>query len=209
MLAREMTCDAQSPVSEGGAKIEQLQALASNDLRRLCSRAYRQLGNAHDAEDAVQDAFLSACQHLSQFEGRGRLSTWFTTVVINSARMLLRRRRRRWVSFDPLFRSDDEQLSLWEMLPDCRPGPEEICRNGEIDNLLLRSIDQLSPALRKAASVYFVDGLNAAEAAQILGVSEGTFKSRVVRARAQLIRSVRSALGLPAREHVERSTDFE
>ena len=55
--------------------------------------AFRYLGNAADAEDAVQDALLSAHKHLGQFRGQARISTWLTAIVINSARMQLRKPR--------------------------------------------------------------------------------------------------------------------
>src|ERR1700735_5750864 len=56
--------------------------------------AFRYLGNAADAEDAVQEALLSAYKHVSQFRRQARISTWVTAIVINSARTQLRRRRR-------------------------------------------------------------------------------------------------------------------
>src|ERR1700680_1520443 len=52
--------------------------------------ALRRLRNIEDAEDAVQDALLSACKHIGQFEGRSQLSTWLTSIVTNTARMKLR-----------------------------------------------------------------------------------------------------------------------
>src|SRR5216684_5327910 len=52
--------------------------------------ALRRLRNVEDAEDAVQDALLSAYKHIGQFEGRARLSTWLTSIVTNTARMKLR-----------------------------------------------------------------------------------------------------------------------
>ena len=61
---------------------------------RFCRSAFRYLGNAADAEDAVQDALLSAYKHLSKFRGQARISTWLSAIVINSARMQLRRRSR-------------------------------------------------------------------------------------------------------------------
>jgi RNA polymerase sigma factor (sigma-70 family) len=61
---------------------------------RFCRSAFRYLGNAADAEDAVQDALLSAYKHLSEFRGQARISTWLSAIVINSARMQLRRRSR-------------------------------------------------------------------------------------------------------------------
>src|SRR3979490_3593375 len=63
-------------------------------LRSFYRNAYRHLGNAADAEDAVQDALLSAYKHLDQFRGQSQMSTWLTTIVINCARMHLRKRPR-------------------------------------------------------------------------------------------------------------------
>jgi DNA-directed RNA polymerase specialized sigma24 family protein len=65
---------------------------------RFCRSAFRYLGNAADAEDAVQDALLSAYKHLSEFRGQARISTWLSAIVIDSARMQLRRRQRRHVA---------------------------------------------------------------------------------------------------------------
>ena len=76
---------------------EELQELNSIFDRRLASFkriALRVLGNAADAEDAVQDAFLSAYKHLDQFKGQAQMSTWLTTIVVNKARMKVRQRSR-------------------------------------------------------------------------------------------------------------------
>lgn len=178
------------------AGADQLQSLASKDIRKFHHKAYSFLGNTHDAEDAVQDAFLSAYQHLSDFKGRSQLSTWFTTVVINSARMQLRRRRHSRMTVDQQVCTEDEVRVFFETFPDNRPGPEEICNRTELTKILRRSIDGLSPTLRTTARICFLDGLNAAQAAGVLGIPLGTVKAQMARARAQITRSVRKALGL-------------
>ena len=94
--------------------------------------AFRLLGNAADAEDAVQEALLAAYKHINQFRGQAQISTWLTTIVRNCALMQLRKRPRQ-IHF-PL----DEQLgdehprSLWEGLADERPSPEEEFRTSEL-----------------------------------------------------------------------------
>lgn len=178
------------------AGIDQLQSLASKDIRKFHRKAYGFLGNTHDAEDAVQEAFLCAYQHLSDFRGRSQLSTWFMSVVINSARMQLRRRRRSRMTVDQQVCTNDEVTGFFETFPDNRPGPEEICNRTEVTTILRRSIDGLSPTLRKTARICFLDGLNAAQAAGVLGIPLGTVKAQMARARAQITRSVRKTLGL-------------
>src|SRR5881275_1553334 len=72
--------------------VEELTNIFVDRWQSLYRIAMRQLENVADAEDAVQDAFLSAYKHLDQFKRQARMSTWVTTIVINSARMKLRRR---------------------------------------------------------------------------------------------------------------------
>src|ERR1700722_2746760 len=77
---------------EGAA--QQLEQILASGLPSLYRRAYRILGNAADAEDAVQDALLAAFTHLDQFRGQSQISTWLTTIALNCARLQLRRRLR-------------------------------------------------------------------------------------------------------------------
>jgi Sigma-70 region 2 len=72
----------------------QLQDAVSRYLPALYRRAYRYVEDPHDAEDAVQDALLSAYKHLDQFKGTAKMTTWLTTIVTNSALTQLRRRSR-------------------------------------------------------------------------------------------------------------------
>jgi RNA polymerase sigma-70 factor (ECF subfamily) len=150
------------------------------------------LGNASDAEDAVQDALLSAFQHLAQFRGQARLSTWLTKIVINSAMMHLRRRRASYVSLDE--ECGKESLALYERLPDCRPDPEEVCSRCEARDLLLCFSAQLSPTIRRAFQFRDLNGLTTAETARLLGVSAGAVKSQLARARLKLSRIVHGKL---------------
>jgi RNA polymerase sigma factor (sigma-70 family) len=73
-------------------RVQELTNVVASHSLRFRRIALRHLGNAADAEDAVQDALLAALTHVHQFKGRAKMSTWLTTIVINSARMKLRRR---------------------------------------------------------------------------------------------------------------------
>ncbi len=80
------------PISRCQGKAQKLADLITSHSPRFRRIALAHLGNPADAEDAVQDALLSALTHLDQFRGQAKMSTWLTTIVINSARMKLRRR---------------------------------------------------------------------------------------------------------------------
>jgi len=73
---------------------QQLQDVLSLRLSLFYRCAFRLLGNQADAEDAVQEALLSAYKHINQFKGQSQISTWFTTIVRNCALMQLRKRQR-------------------------------------------------------------------------------------------------------------------
>src|ERR1700676_917503 len=105
-----------------------------NDFESAISRyspvlfrvALRRLRNVEDAEDAVQDALLSAYKHIGQFEGRSQLSTWLTTIVSNVALMKLRRYSRyEMLSLDQEHENDATALAT--KLKDARPNPEKMC----------------------------------------------------------------------------------
>src|ERR1700704_5526001 len=110
-------------------RAQELDNAVSCNLPMFYKRALRFLGNRPDAEDAVQDALLSAYKHLGQFRGQAQLSTWLTTIVTNAARMQLRRRRGSHLSLDE--QQGEDGLTLSERLPDSRPDQEEVCFTAE------------------------------------------------------------------------------
>jgi RNA polymerase sigma-70 factor (ECF subfamily) len=168
-----------------GERAQELDNAVSRNLPMFYKRAFRFLGNRPDAEDAVQDALLSACKHLGQFRGQAQLSTWLTAIVTNAARMQLRRRRRgsHLTLEEP---KGEDGLTFSETLPDAKPGPEEVCFASEVHERVVSGISQLAPALRRAFQLRDIDGLTTKEAALVLGVPQGTLKAQLARARAQL-----------------------
>jgi RNA polymerase sigma-70 factor, ECF subfamily len=167
---------------------QEMQDVLSRCLPLFYRRAHWHLGNAADAEDAVQDALLSAYKHLDQFKGQAQMSTWLTAIVTNSARMQLRRRLRQvHLSLDDRF-EEDEGNPLAERLAHHGPSPEDECQNSELHGRLMQFVSQLSPPLREAFHLRALSGLTTSEAAHILGVPDGTVKARLARARAKLKR---------------------
>ena len=172
----------------------EMQRVLSRSLPTFYRRAYRCLGNAADAEDAVQDALLSSCRHLGQFKGQAQMSTWLTTIVTNSALTQLRRRSRQaHVSLDERF-GKEQEYCLSERLADCGPSPEDECIKSELHERLMQFVAELSPPFRKVLQLRDLDGLTTREAAHILGAADVTVKGRVSRARAKLRRLMRAAL---------------
>ncbi len=132
----------------------------------------------------MQDALLSALTHVDQFKGQAKMSTWLTTIVINSARMKL---RRRLTSVQlALDETDGQQDFLEDIVSDTRPGPEEAYRKREIAETLAHAISRLSPTLRTTFQLRDIDGLSIRETADLLGVPAGTIKARLARARVRL-----------------------
>ena|SRR5271157_3980958 len=193
MAATRTTFQQLEPEARQG-NTEKLEWLVMHEMPKFYRQAYRQLDNAHDAEDAVQDAVLSAYKNLSQFRGTAQLSTWFTAIVINAARMQ-RRRRRPVVSLDEQLSSSEDALTLLDTCEDYRPDPEEIYADSELRKLLAEGINRLSPASRRVMRLRYSDGMSAAEAAATLGVPVGTIKAQLSRARAKLAKLLRRELG--------------
>ena len=153
--------------------------------RPLFQTALRVLGNAEDAEDALQDGLLSAYRNLKRFEGRSQFSTWLTRIVINAA--LMRRRSaksRPAVSLDESPREDE--LPASERFADDGPNPEQVYAGTELREMINENLDELSPLLRTAFVLREVQGYSTGEAAKKLGVTENTLKARLWRARHQM-----------------------
>jgi RNA polymerase sigma-70 factor (ECF subfamily) len=159
--------------------------VASRHSAMLFRVALRKLRNVEDAEDAVQDALLSAYRHLDQFEGRSQLSSWLTRIVINAARMKLRSRpRQEAVSLDQS--PEKGGAALANELADARPNPESVCAQTEMEEKVRRALRHISPKLRIAFQLRELAGFSPQEAAEALGITPNTLKSRVSRARAAI-----------------------
>jgi RNA polymerase sigma-70 factor, ECF subfamily len=174
---------------------EELTAIFVDHWQSLYRIAMRWLENHADAEDAVQDAFLSAYTHLDQFKRQARMATWVTTIVINSARMKLRRRPRKvHVGFSDQSQDHDSEQVL-EMLRDRRPNPEEVSQRNELAERAVRFTILISPALRRTFQLRDVYGLSIRDTAKILGVPNGTVKAQSARARAKLKLLMQNSVG--------------
>ena len=174
------------------SKVQELIDVSTHHSARFRRIALGHLSNVADAEDAVQDALLSALTHVQQFKGQAKMSTWLTTIVINSARMKL---RRRLTSVQLALDETDGQQDLPEhIVSDTRPGPEEAYRQREIAETLAHATSRLSPTLRITFQLRDIDGLSIRETADLLGVPTGTVKARLARARVRLREMMRKSV---------------
>ena len=185
------------------SRVRELTDVITHHSARFRRIALGHLSNVADAEDAVQDALLSALTHVHQFRGQAKMSTWLTTIVINSARMKLRRRLTSVQS--TLDETDGQQdLPLENIVSDTRPDPEEAYREREIAVTLAQATSRLSPTLRTTFQLRDIHGLSIRETADLLGVPSGTIKARLARARVRL-REVMGKSIRRKRDRVHRS----
>ena len=144
--------------------------------------ALRRFGlDANEADEVAQEVFLRAWRGLARFEGRARFSTWLYRIAFNEAQRRLSRRPPPRVEADP--DRDDPVVSLPES-PDL--GPEARTLDHEFEQKLASALEQLAVEWRAAVVLRDIEGLSTREAAEIVGVGEAAFKSRLHRGRMQL-----------------------
>jgi RNA polymerase sigma-70 factor, ECF subfamily len=157
-------------------------------VRRHGRRVYRSLlaivGNAEETEDALQDAFLKAFQHLADFEGRSRFSTWLIRIAINTGLQRVRSRK----DFDSLDEEKEEfrprNIQAWS------DTPEEFYSREELRRLVEREVMKLPAKYRVALMLRDLEELSTEEAAAVLGLSVPGMKARVLRGRLMLRESM-------------------
>lgn len=172
-------------------------ALLEIIMRRYNQRLFRVVRSIvrddSQAEDIVQEAYVRAYEHLSQFEGRAKFSTWLTKIAIYEA--YARVRRFDYQNVDSISKLEGQNLDMKSNERD----PEQQAFDGEIKMLLKRAFDALSNDYRSVFMLREVEGLSIAETAECLEISEDNVKTRLHRARGQLQRELYSAAGATAR----------
>ncbi len=147
--------------------------------------ALRIMGDQDEAEEVVQDAFISACGKMTSFEGRSKLSTWLYRITTNAALMRLRRRRDDTVSLDePLALNEGDLLP--RELGDWSIDPSRHALSQELRQVMEEAVESLPPSLRAAFVLRDIQGLSTQEAADALEISDTALKVRLHRARLAL-----------------------
>lgn len=146
---------------------------------------YRMLKDTHLAEDATQEAFLRVFSKIDSFRQNSSFSTWFYTILNNICLDILRKKSRQaeTVSIGQT-NSDDEEFEL--QIEDSSPGPYESLQKKDAILILENALKELSEEHRAVIIMRDIDGREYEEIAKILGISLGTVKSRLSRARLSL-----------------------
>lgn len=156
------------------------ESLVRKHERRVFRVTLAILGNAEDAEEAMQDAFVKAYRHLQQFRGDSRFTTWLTRIAVNEA-LQKRKARKNVVSLDEV--SEAEIKVVPHRSLQWHDDPEKLFGKQEIRTMVESAIQSLPPIYRETFVLRDVEGLRAEEAAEVLGLSLPAIKSRLLRAR--------------------------
>ena len=162
-------------------------ALVRRESGKLLAVARRILRSEDEAQDAVQDALLSAFQNLDRFEGNARLSTWLHRITVNAALMRLRsKKRRREDAIDELLPGFAEDGHHLAPVHGFHEGAEDEIAAAQVAAIVRAAIDELPESYRVVLVLRDIEGLDTAEAAAALGIGADATKMRLHRARQAL-----------------------
>jgi RNA polymerase sigma-70 factor, ECF subfamily len=186
--------------ADAGTEIEDLRLIES--LRQGCERGYeellgrfqqpvynlalRLLNDQSEACDVVQEVFLKVFRNIGSFRGQSTLKTWIYRITVNEAHNARRwffRHRRREVELD----TDPEESRNWkETIADRGRTPFDAAFDREQHVMIQAALEKINPIFREAVVLRDIADLSYDEIAEILGVSLGTVKSRILRGREAL-----------------------
>jgi RNA polymerase sigma-70 factor (ECF subfamily) len=144
------------------------------------------LNNPADAEEVAQEAVLKALSHLASFRRESKFSTWLIQITINEARLKLRKDRRHLYESVDEPQNGDEGDYIPKDFADWREVPSEALEQTELRDALKRGLESLAPRYREVLILRDVQQMSIEETAQVLGLTNGSVKTRLRRARLQM-----------------------
>ncbi|HEY4014213.1 MAG TPA: sigma-70 family RNA polymerase sigma factor [Polyangiaceae bacterium] len=163
--------------------------------RRVFALVVRMIGSRAEAEDLAQEVFVQVFKAIGTFRGESKLSTWIYRIAIN-----LTKNRTKYLTARRSSRQDP--LEKLDLAPgDARPSspaahrPDEVAAGRQLEQIVQDAIVKLEPTFRECLVLRDVEDMSYEEIVAITGLPEGTVKSRLHRARAQLKELVEAALG--------------
>ena len=166
---------------------EAFRALVDRHSRAVYRLAHRMTGNAQDAEDVVQEAWLKAHKQLSRFEARADFRTWMHRITVNCSIDLIRARRHREDAHDPV---DLEQGPLSDVGSEAQPTPERVAASTQISDRVNEALGLLTALERAAFTLRHVEGMSIEEVGEKLGLKTSATKHSIFRA----VKKMRNAL---------------
>jgi len=153
---------------------------------KIYNIAYRMFHNEEDAKDLSQEIFIKVFENIGKFKGNSSFSTWLYRIATNTCIDELRRRKgKETYSIDAEVETDEGNMK--REYSDLKPNPEEMAINKEVSIQIQNAMDHLSEEHKTAIILRDLQGLEYNEISEILECSLGTVKSRISRARRQLI----------------------
>jgi RNA polymerase sigma-70 factor, ECF subfamily len=194
------------PAEDEGAFVARLVARderAFNELvltyeRRVFALVFRMLGRRDEAEDLAQEVFVQVFKAIDQFRGESKLSTWIYRIAVNLCKNRTKYLSRRHAS------DQDDLDAMADRAPfSSAKGvsvgdvgrPDELVEGMQLEVVVKRAIAQIEPDFREVLILRDVEDLSYEEIASVTGLADGTVKSRIHRARAQLRALVEKAIG--------------
>jgi RNA polymerase sigma-70 factor (ECF subfamily) len=166
--------------------------LVERHSRTVYKMAYRMMGNAHDADDIVQESFLRAYQKLKQFAGNANFGTWVYRIAANYAIDRIRQRNADEARREGPSRAGEDSLEVDPMsqVRDLSPSPERLAGSSQLAERMKAALAELSPAERTAIVMRHWDGCGIEEIATVLKSNSNATKNTVFRAVQKLRRAL-------------------
>ncbi len=149
---------------------------------RLYNLTLKLTGDPYEAEDALQETFISAYKSIRRFEGRSSVGTWLYRIAYNAAMMRKRKKQPDTVSIDEPVTLDDGEMVPRQFYDWCCLPESDLLSTEAMDHMN-RAIQQLPEALKSVFVLRDIEGLSTAEVGEVLGLSTPAVKSRLHRAR--------------------------
>ncbi|HXH67423.1 MAG TPA: RNA polymerase sigma factor [Candidatus Limnocylindrales bacterium] len=175
-----------------GGDRDAYRVLVERHNRTVYKMAYRIMGNAHDAEEVVQESFLRAYQKLKQFAGNANFGTWVYRIAANYAIDRIRQRNAEETRRRVPIKSDGDSLEVdpLSQVQDGSPSPERLAGSAQLADRMKAALAELSPAERTAIVMRHWDGCGIEEIAVVLKSNPNATKNTVFRAVQKLRRAM-------------------
>ncbi len=174
------------------------ESLVRSQQRRVYGLCYRFTGSAAEAEDLTQDVFLKVYRNLRSFDAaKASFGVWLAALTRNLLVDHYRRSRleRASDSLDEPFAGEEDGVTRADRLPDTRMGQERHVAGVELRAKVQAALADITPELREAVILRDLEDMDYREIAEVLGIPQGTVKSRISRGRAELARLLRGMEG--------------